>query len=306
MTSLTKARTLRLLSFSVMAFCLGCNTLLAQHRLITIGDAIEIVVYGEDGLNKTVVVGKDGTVEYPGLEDIPVDGLDLQRFREIIVAQLTRYMDHAPFVTARFSDTYPIKVTVLGHVGRPGPVILRNTATIQNALFEAGGLTQGAVISQIKIVRDDGQRRKAIAVNMEKFYLEGDFSYLPALHDGDRVVVPGNPATRTVKVLGAVVRPGSYDVSLGMSLLDVIFMAGGPTNDANLKKIKLVSMAQHNVRNVGVDMNSLADAGHVGKVPLAVPGDVILVPSHPVTWGKFLGFFRDMTILATLAVIVFR
>ncbi|HPN33428.1 MAG TPA: hypothetical protein PK843_02885 [bacterium] len=51
--------------------------LFGQERLIKPGDAIEILAPQTEGLSKIVIVKQDGTVEFPGLQGLPIDGVTL-------------------------------------------------------------------------------------------------------------------------------------------------------------------------------------------------------------------------------------
>ncbi|MCI0493745.1 polysaccharide export protein [candidate division KSB1 bacterium] len=265
--------------------------------MIKPGDAIQIIVYEHEELSQTVTVSADGTVGFPSLEGLPVDGITLQRFREIIVAQLSRYIERSPLVTVRFAETYPTRVTILGQVANPGVHVVLNTSTIQGAVIAAGGFSAGAQLSQIKLIRSEGENKTSHTVNMERFYLSGDPSTLPELKDGDTIVVPGNPIARTVKVLGSVERPGSFEVSFQTSLLDILFMAGGPTEDANLKKIKIASFANPDAQEVNINIKKIWKTKNLKSVPIVFPGDVVYVPSKKVTWGKFIDLMRDVSAL---------
>jgi protein involved in polysaccharide export with SLBB domain len=272
--------------------------------LIKPGDAIEIIVPTQGAqsleLSRTVVVAADGTVDFPALQGLPVDGITLQRFREILVAQLSRYMASTPLVMVRFSASYPIKVNVLGQVAIPGLHQIANTATLQGAIGAAGGFIPGAQLSKIRLLRTVNDEKSEQIVNMEQFYLNGDPSVLPLLKDEDTIVVPGNPLAANVKVLGGVKNPGSYQVFFQTTLLDVIFLAGGPTDDANLKKIKIVSLTGQDAREVPINIKDLLITKSFKSIPIVVPGDVVYVPEKTVSWTKFLNLLRDLTLFVTL------
>ena len=73
-----------------------------QNATIKPGDKIEIVVYGHAELSRTVTVSQRGTIDFPFLQSLPVDGLTLDRLREIIFAQLSKYLDSYPVITLNF------------------------------------------------------------------------------------------------------------------------------------------------------------------------------------------------------------
>lgn len=290
----------------VLVFALICVALsvqaLSQDRLIKPGDVVEIVVSGQEELSRALVVDVDGRVDYPFLDGLPIDNISLQRFRYIIEAQLSRYMEQRPLVTVRFTESYPIKVTVLGQVTKPGTYAILNTTTFQGAISEAGGFTPGAQLSEVKLLRAEGQKINNHTVNMEKFYMKGDPTSLPALKDRDTIMVPGNPVLTTVKIVGSVKSPGSYEVAFRTSLLDAIFMAGGPADDANLSKVKVISLAGQKERQVKINFDDLSK--NIKLVPLIVPGDVVYVPSKKHTWKTLASVLRDMTALATLYLLI--
>ncbi|MBN1479169.1 SLBB domain-containing protein [candidate division KSB1 bacterium] len=271
-----------------------------QERLIKPGDALEIIAPQSEELSRIVVVEPDGTVDFPAMQGLPVDGITLDRFKEVLVAQLSRYMESTPLMMVRFSESYPIKVNVLGQVAIPGLYQIANTATLQGAIGAAGGFVPGAQLSKIKLIRTRNGEQSEHIVNMEQFYLNGDPSVLPLLQDDDTIVVPGNPLATNVKVIGGVEHPGSYEVFFQTTLLDVIYLAGGPTEDANLKKIKIVSLSGQNAREVPIDIKNLLKSKSYRAIPIVVPGDVVYVPKKKVSWRKFFDIVRDLTIFATL------
>lgn len=284
-----------------------------QERKIKPGDALEIVVYEHDELSQTVVVSPEGTVDSPFLEGIPVDDLTLERFKEILVSQLSRYMERTPVIKLRFAESYPIKVTVLGQVAKPGIYVIPNTVTIQGAIGEAGGAVAGAQLSQVKLIRGKHEETNTQAmhngvgtqvVNMEKFFLDGDPGYLPALKAGDMIVVPGDPVLTSVKVMGSVNEPGAYDVRFRASLWDVIYLAGGPTSEANLSKVKVISPSGRNSREARYNIKGLEKSKSFETIPSVAPGDMVYVPQKAVTWKKFVSVVRDVTTFTTLYVII--
>jgi len=277
-----------------------------QERTIKPGDALQIFVTGNEELNQTVVVSPDGTIDFPALQGFPVDGISLQKFQEILIAQLSRHMENIPLVLVRFSENYPIRLTILGQVVRPGLITIPNTSTLQGAIAAAGGFIPGAQLAKIKIIRNEGGENTTHAVNMEKFYQEGDPSTLPLLKDSDTIIIPGNPLATNVKVLGSVENPGSYDVFFQTTLLDVIFMAGGPTDDANFNDIKIISIMNRDVQEVKVNIEKLLRSKNFQSIPIVVPGDVVYVAKKKFSWGKFINIIRDISTMAALYYLIIR
>lgn len=296
-----------LITLFVLLYLLPSPSARGQERKIKPGDIIEIVVAEHEELRQNVLVNPEGKMDYPFLEGVPVDGLTLPRLRELLVNQLFRSFETRPLVVVRFGENYPIGVTVLGHVAKPGSYKLRNTSTLQSAIGEAGGFVTGAQLSQIRLIRKEGQLINNQTVNLEMFYLKGDLNTLPLLKEGDTIVVPGNPLTATVKVLGSVQKPGSFDVAFRMSLLDVIALAGGTTDQANLRHVKVISLGGQNAGETRViNVENLLQAASVKSIPVVSPGDVVYVPKSKNHLGKFVGVLRDLSAFATLYILISR
>jgi polysaccharide export outer membrane protein len=246
-------------SFSLLVawLCLlPLSSAFAQERTIKPGDVIEIVVAGHEELNRSVLVSTQGKIDYPFLEGVPVDGLTLSRLRDLLMHQLSQSLETPPFIEVRFAENYPMAITVLGSVAKPGVYMLHNPAALQSANGEAGGFAAGAQLPQIKLVRKDG-------------------------------------------------KSGSFDVAFRMSLLDVIALAGGATDQANLSKVKVLSFAGQNAGKTRVvNINGLLQASRLKSISVVAPGDVVYVPKSKNHLGKFFGVLRDLSAFATLYILI--
>jgi polysaccharide export outer membrane protein len=78
-------------------------------------------------------------------------------------------------------------------------------------------------------------RNKLIWVDL-KALLNGDLAYNIRMKKGDIVFIPDSADT-SVYVLGAVITPGSYRLTPGMTILDALAQAGGPSRDAQPREI---------------------------------------------------------------------
>lgn len=77
------------------------------------------------------------------------------------------------------------RVSVVGLVAKPGPLVLRTDFSLLDALYEAGGPTQWANLSSVAVIRD-GKKMEFNVAALQR----GDASQNPRLNDGDTVYVP--------------------------------------------------------------------------------------------------------------------
>lgn len=280
--------------------------LFSQSVQISKGDIIEIRVIGHDELSANVLVKADGTIDYPLISDIPVDGLTLDEFKDVLSMQAAKFTGERPIITVRFSSSIVVNVTVLGQVNQPGEYAVSKSGTVQGALTRAGGITPRAKIDAVKIIRTREGKKQQLSVNLLKFYETSDPALLPGLEDGDLIIVPGVPGTNDVKVIGEVRSPGSFVLYEGVSLIDALYLAGGPTKDAALDRIRIISPYREDARELVVNYKELLADADLDNVPVIRAGDIIQVPKRKDFWRIFLTTVKDIAAIVLPIVMIMR
>jgi polysaccharide export outer membrane protein len=93
-----------------------------------------------------------------------------------------------------------------------------------------------------------------------------------------------------VSVLGEVRQPALYPVDPGMSLIQLVTIAGGPTASANLKRTRVVREG----RVFEVDLQSALAGSASGRVVL-YSNDVVVVPKRTGFTRENLSFILGLT-----------
>ncbi|HIE08351.1 MAG TPA: hypothetical protein EYP65_00710, partial [Armatimonadetes bacterium] len=155
------------------------------------------------------------------------------------------------------------EVQVKGAVRKPGKFKLAEGMKVADLLRLAGGLTPRAVVERAYILRPEKG-------GTSLFFLEEvgmDF----ALKDGDILVVPGIEEVQGyVEIEGEVRKPGKYPLVEGMTLRDLIKLAGGLTPKATIERAYVTRPVEGGtrlifVREAGLDLR-LSDGDKV-KIP---------------------------------------
>jgi len=159
------------------------------------GDDLEILVWGDERLQRVVRVLPDGTFGFPLVGQVMAAGQlpsDLQR---IITAGLRpQYKDVVPQVTVLVKNPNGYQFSVIGKVKGPGTFTPGRYVNALEAIGIAGGPTEFAQTSRIKIIRKFGQQLQTIPVQLSGA-LKGDVEGLtsqeiPPIQSGDTLVVP--------------------------------------------------------------------------------------------------------------------
>jgi polysaccharide export outer membrane protein len=88
-------------------------------------------------------------------------------------------------------DALMIKVFIWGQVELPGVYEVPDGTDLIAALSLAGGPTDHAKLSEVKIIRSEGLNSEVLTVNVKKYMNTGDLNLVPILKPGDTIVVSG-------------------------------------------------------------------------------------------------------------------
>jgi polysaccharide export outer membrane protein len=153
------------------------------------GDLFEVRVYGEEELTAQYRIETDGTIDFPFLGRLDVEGKLPREVAELVAVGLReREILRDPQVTVFVAESNSLRVTVMGAVARPGtfPVVPGMTAV--QAVSMAGGFTALANQNDTVLTRRDGDTVRRFSVPMRRISdgREADID----LHGGDIIFVP--------------------------------------------------------------------------------------------------------------------
>ena len=162
---------------------------------ISPGDELEISVWGDDRLQRSVKVLPDGSFGFPLVGQVMVAGLLPSDVQRIITAGLkAQYKDVVPQVTVIVKNPGGFQFSVIGKVKNPGTFTPGRYVNALEAIGLAGGPNEFAQTNKIRIIRKVGQQMQTIPVLIGPA-LKGDWDTLtaqniPAIQSGDTLVVP--------------------------------------------------------------------------------------------------------------------
>jgi polysaccharide biosynthesis/export protein len=161
---------------------------LAEYR-IGPEDTLQIAVWKNEAMSKTVPVRPDGSISLPLLNDVYAAGLTPMELRDLLIQKLSEYMP-TPEVAVIVTEVKSFKVSIIGEVQRPARYELKSWATVLDVLALAGGLNEFAARARIVILRPDGTTMKRIPFNYNKVIsADGEHENF-YLRPGDIVLVP--------------------------------------------------------------------------------------------------------------------
>lgn len=152
-------------------------------------DRLAISVWGEEDLQRTVLVRPDGGISFPLAGDLQAAGKTPNELQQEITQRLQKYIPE-PFVTVSVETVAGYKVYVLGQVNSPGEFPVGRYVDVLQALSLAGGLTPFASEDRITIRRRQNGREVVLPFSYSAASRGGDSAQNIILRSGDTVVVP--------------------------------------------------------------------------------------------------------------------
>lgn len=126
----------------------------------------------ETGLNTVTttesgyLVNPDGTIDFPILGKIKVEGLTIEQIRATIAKKLIdqKYISD-PIVKVELRN---LKINVMGEVLRVGTLnATEGNINLLEALSRAGGITRNAVADKITVIREENGVRTLLVTNIQ-------------------------------------------------------------------------------------------------------------------------------------------
>ncbi|APX93265.1 polysaccharide export protein Wza [Halomonas sp. 1513] len=262
------------------------------------GDVLSVIVYDHPELTIPAgsersaaesgnTVHSDGTIFYPYIGRVEVEGLTVAEVRDIIAQRLTSFIAE-PQVEVRLADFNSQKVFVTGEVVEPGRLPITNVPlTVLDAISHAGGLGEMANWHEVILTRQGEDHR----ISLYDMLNRGDLEQNMLLRDGD-VLHIGDNASQQVYVMGEVNEVRNVPIGRSrVSLTDALTRAGGFNEaQANARGIfvirqaaatsdKLATVYQLDARNAAAMM--------LGTEFMLQPNDIIYVTTTPLgRWNR--------------------
>ena len=158
------------------------------------GDELEVLVWGDERLQRSVLVLPDGTFAFPLVGQVNAVGRLPAEIERVITAGLQpQYKGPVPQVTVSVKRPSGYQFSVIGKVRSPGTFTPGRYVNALEALAIAGGPAEFASMGGARLIRKYGDRMIVVPVRLQDA-LRGDArisqNEIPRIQSGDTLVVP--------------------------------------------------------------------------------------------------------------------
>ncbi len=153
------------------------------------GDVLDISVWKDETLTRSVVVLPDGKISFPLIGEVMASGKTVAKLKKEIEEKLTPFVPEVT-LSLEVKQVNSMVIYVIGRVNNPGRFPINVNVNVLQALSIAGGLTPFAKREKIKIFREEGGRTEIIKFQYDRVIEGTHLEQNIMLKRGDVVVVP--------------------------------------------------------------------------------------------------------------------
>ncbi|NNG01197.1 MAG: polysaccharide export protein [Desulfobacteraceae bacterium] len=153
------------------------------------GDIVEISVWKDESLSRTLIVPPDGVIAFPLIGDIKIKSMTIENLRSKVTQLLAAYIPDAT-VTVILVELKSLNAFVIGKVNKPGNYSITMDTTVIQLLSMAGGLNPFADENKIHIFRRINNKTIKIPFDYSQVLKGNNLEQNIVLKRGDVVVVP--------------------------------------------------------------------------------------------------------------------
>jgi polysaccharide export outer membrane protein len=238
-------------------------------------DVLDIQVWGNDDLHRSVEVSREGAFTFPLIGKVKAAGLSVFELEKHMRERLADGYLIDPHVTVTVSTYKSQKVFVLGEVKKPGSYVIKGRTDILKIISEAEGLTEEAgrtvTVTRQKPSQKDGSPKTsgqgkddtATVVDLDQMQAGSpDDNYY--VFNGDSVFVSKAPR---IYVTGEVIKPGAFKWEKGLTVHQAVSLAGGPTSKGAVERSRIVRTVNGHEKEIKPGLNDLVMPDDIVKVP---------------------------------------
>jgi len=184
------------------------------------GDNVEIFVWGNPDISRTVVVRPDGKITTPLVDDLMASGKTPYELAREVEKELSKYVrdPQVAIIVSGFQGIYPQQVRVIGQISGGGAsgggtsvgasgggsfgggggfnrysarsLPYSKEMSLLDLLIQLGGIGQYADGNRASIIRIVDGKQKQFSVRIDDLLEEGDMSANVKIMPGDILIVP--------------------------------------------------------------------------------------------------------------------
>ena len=214
--------------------------------VLDFGDELTLQLIGQKSKTDKMLINRDGSINVEDIGKLYIAGLTLNDATNLIKAKINQsFIGVEAYVT--LTNMRDIQIILAGNVFNPGSYTLNGNSNIFHALSVAGGPSDVGSFRSIDLIRGN---QKIETVDLYQTFIYGKPSFNTRLRSGDLVFV--NTVQKVIKISGAVMRPGEYELKDDEILSKLFDFSNGINGYADLNNIKLERVLDGRIKAINI------------------------------------------------------
>lgn len=283
----------------------------ADEYIIGPDDVLKVSFWQQPEMDQTVRVRQDGKITLSIIGEITAAGLTSQELSDKIERNVSLYHKDISQATVTVIGFNSQKIFLTGQITEPGRRTYEVIPDLWTVIKEAGGATEMGDLTRVTIIRSEKHGGERITVNLLEVIASGQIDRLPELKVGDTIEIPkmagGVPGRQLAGdysgrknlyyVYGQVRTPGTLPYEEGMDIFDAIGAAGGTTERANLKDVRIITKSGAGSTALKFNLQEYQSEGKARRLAIK-PEDTVIIGEKRralLSWQ----LVRDLAVLAS-------
>jgi polysaccharide export outer membrane protein len=308
------ARISQVACFALLSIFLLSGSNLAEEYIIGPSDILQISFWQDPQLDQQVKVRQDGKITLSIIGEITAAGLTSKELADKIERNVSLYNKKISQATVTVIGFFSQKIFVTGQVVIPGKRTFEVIPDLWTIIKEAGGANDFGDLSRVTIIRSKESGGETITVNVIEAIAKGRLDRMPKLKSGDTIEIPrmagGVPGRQLAAdyserknlyyIQGQVRSPGTVSYSENTDIFDALGAAGGLTEFANPKDIRIISKNADGSAVLKVNLHQVRSKGQARRIMIKQE-DTIIVGARKRSFFSW-SLLRDFAAVAGAAV----
>lgn len=156
-----------------------------------------------------------------------------------------------------------------------------------NTVVSSNGSIAIPLVGEVEVSGLTQEELKNVLIDRMSEYIRDDINLTLSIRSTDRMLV---------SVFGMVESPDNYPIVDETSIFKMLSVAGGPSDDANIRRVKIYRK-NGNPNYETIDLTHYLDSGQMDSAAMVRPGDVVYVPRRDNIVREMSEFLRDVVLL---------
>ena len=231
-----------------LSFEPNMNIATPANYILGAGDHVLVDIYGTSQVTQEYDISPEGTVVVEKIGPVAISGLTVEQAQNKIQQMMGQHYQGS-HIKVTVGQTRTVVINIMGEVLNPGTYNISAFATVFNALYLAGGISDLGTLRNIKVCRNG---RVIAKVDVYDFILNGKLTGNVMLQDNDAIIVGAYDAL--VNIRGAVKRPMYYEMKEGEALSKLLEYAGDFSDLANPSIINVERKSDNGLKVHDIDI----------------------------------------------------